>query len=305
MFQGNTNIIENQTDANSKRQWRKVLYDKQQYPDNYIDEKRFLESLQANVLPAPLSSSISFIIGTTVIFQQLSIVAIFVAVYKYVMIKTITLKGLISLDLTALLFGYITEVFLTEKSGNSTAPKILSIQAFVIIGVCLRIAAPILQTLTSSFSDDTINALSIFFTIAHLIFHDYSFVNGDSDTFAGTISLNAAMFSTILLISRIKKIELVFAFVVLAVICFSLFPHTAKVMKKHSLILHILITAIKWIFASFLLYKLDIALFIVYEILVALVVIIGPIIYMKMLMRKKYMRGPWDIPNFDLNSNTI
>jgi hypothetical protein len=34
--------------AETNRKWRKILYEKQPYPDNYTDEETFLEALQTN-----------------------------------------------------------------------------------------------------------------------------------------------------------------------------------------------------------------------------------------------------------------
>lgn len=46
-----------------------------------------------------------------------------------------------------------------------------------------RIMAPVLRTLTVSYSDDTIYALAVTFSFLHLAFHDYSYANTASGHF--------------------------------------------------------------------------------------------------------------------------
>lgn len=41
--------------------------------------------------------------------------------------------------------------------------------------------SPVLRTLTNSFSDDTISACTVILLILHLFFHDYGYVNGDTN----------------------------------------------------------------------------------------------------------------------------
>ncbi len=58
------------------------------------------------------------------------------------------------------------------------------------------------RTLTQTISNDTVAAMTISFLSVHLFSHDYRFVNGKDAAFAGSVSLNAAMFVSVLLTSR-------------------------------------------------------------------------------------------------------
>jgi phosphatidylinositol N-acetylglucosaminyltransferase subunit C len=180
------------------------------------------------------------------------------------------------------------------KQEFGTRSRWESLHSILLFGICLRIAAPVLATLTSSFSDDTIHALAIGFCGLHLIFHDYSLSCHESDYFP--ISLNAAMFTAVLLASRLDEIQMVFGFVLFAVICFSLFPLTARKVRHQSAYLHVLVTLVEWCLATLTLWRLDITLFAIYEGFIVLLLLICPLWMAHMQTHyKRPLRGPWDI----------
>lgn len=274
-----------------KKPWKRVLYEKQNYRDNYVDPDKFLEQLNVEKTPNAYATFMSLFLHSSVVAQQFTVVASFITVYKYLLLDDSHLYKIAGLDAALLAVGYGVQYLLDE--GGIDLSK--SLHTTVLLGVYMRIAAPVLRTLTSSFSGDTIHALAITFSSIHLTFHDYAYVNSETETFAGTLSLNAAMFTAIILASRLNNIELVVALLFLAVICFSLFPSTARIVKKRSLNLHLLLTTIQWFAASVALFYLDSALFAAYESGMFIIWILGPFLYFYMQVYKKSMRGPWDI----------
>jgi len=165
----------------------------------------------------------------------------------------------------------------------------------MIFGICLRVAAPVLKTLTSSYSSDTIHALAIIFSSVHLVFYDYAFIDNNTMDFSGTLSLNAAMFTAVLLASRLENVDVVAAFVFLAVILFSFMPLSVRLIKLHSPQFHVLTCILLWLVATIMLIVLDSTLFTVYQVLVALVWFICPLWYLYFQRYKKSLKGPWDI----------
>lgn len=279
------------------RQWRKVLYEKLPYPDNYIDSIKFLDQLDIARSSKDHSYKDLFL-STSVIAQQVTVVAIFLSIYQYIVrangsTKVLFNIGLIDFILVAL--GYLIDRILSVEETDKKLSIVDLLKYILLFVICLRIAAPILQTLTSSFSDDTINALAITFATLHLVFYDYGFVIGEYESFSGTISLNAAVFTAVLLASRLSNIPTVVVFVLLAIICFSLFPITAKIIKRSSMSLHLLVTFSLMIIASSLLWFLDKTLFTVYEVIIFFLWIICPLWFMQMLPFKRALKGPWDI----------
>lgn len=114
-----------------------------------------------------------------------------------------------------------------------------------LLAVMLRFMAAVLQSLTASYSSDTVQALALSGMTIHLLFCDYSYANGRSTqqiykantalvvsrrirpSFqGGTVSLNAALFSTTLLVSRLRSGETAYALVFLSVVFFAFYPVT-------------------------------------------------------------------------------
>ncbi|RLO11194.1 hypothetical protein DYB28_001484, partial [Aphanomyces astaci] len=114
----------------------------------------------------------------------------------------------------------------------------------MLFSATLSILSPVLRTLTESYAVDTIWALSVALTGIHLITHDYTYINGTTykyvlvpcptctSRYAGTISLNAAIFTSVLLASLLHSNEQVFSFVLFAIEVFAVSPiaqHNIKV----------------------------------------------------------------------------
>lgn len=279
------------------RNWKKVLYEKLPYPDNYIDSTKFLDQLDIERSLKDHTYEELFL-STSVIAQQVTVVAIFLSIYKYIVLANGSTKVLFNIALMdSILFviGYLIDRILTIEDNNKKMNIIELLKSSLLFIICLRIVAPILQTLTSSFSDDTINALAITFAILHLVFYDYGFVIGEYESFSGTISLNAAVFTAVLLASRLSNIQTVVVFVLLAIICFSLFPMTARIIKRCSMSLHLIVTFTLMTISSLLLWFLDKTLFTVYEIIILFLWIICPLWFMQHLQFKRALKGPWDI----------
>jgi len=277
--------------AKHRKPWKRVLYEKQNYRDNFVDPDKFLDQLNVEQPSKTHVSFASLFLSASVVAQQFTVVSSFITVYKYLLLDNSHLYKIAALDGGLLIVGYGVQFLLDD--GQVDLKR--SIHTTILLGIYMRVAAPVLRTLTSSFSGDTIHALALTFSTIHLTFHDYAYVNSETSSFSGTLSLNAAMFTAIILASRLNNIELVVALLFLAVICFSLFPSLARLVKKRSLNLHVLLTAIQWIAASVALFYLDTALFVAYESGIFIIWLLGPYVYFYMQVYKKSMRGPWDI----------
>jgi uncharacterized membrane protein len=120
-----------------------------------------------------------------------------------------------------------------------------------LLAVLLRLVASVLRTLTASYSSDTVHALAIAGMMVHVLACDYSYANGKGNNEpgtpsavgvsgmhqqqqqqrqrrpifqGGTISLNAALFSTTLIVSRLSSNLAAYFFVTLAIVAFCFYP---------------------------------------------------------------------------------
>jgi hypothetical protein len=132
---------------------------------------------------APISTpptSLGIFISSSVVAQQLTSVVIFIGSHKYIR-KHESVAILLAIDAVMLLAAYLAHVALSDIRPNLV--NVGQITGFFLI--CLRIVSPVLQTLTSSYSNDTIDALVIVFSTIHLVFYDYAYVNDSKEVFTG------------------------------------------------------------------------------------------------------------------------
>lgn len=288
--------------SSNKKPWKRILYEKQSYRDNYVDPHKFLDqlnihrfSLDAVTDGHDKYSYWTLFVNTSIIAQQFTVVVIFLAIYKYILQDTSIAHKIAWLDGALLIVGSVLQVLLQPEK----IQLVDALQTSLVFLIYLRIVAPVLRTLTSAISEDTIHALAISFSTIHLVFHDYAYVSNRTEAFSGTLSLNAAMFTSIILASRLdSSMEVVVVFLLLAVIFFILFPNIARIIQKVSICGHLLLTCSQWLLATYLLYYLhdnNKTLLVVYEILLLLLWLVGPFLYFRVQVYKKSMSGPWDI----------
>lgn len=112
----------------------------------------------------------------------------------------------------------------------------------LLLAFALRFASSLLQSLTASYSSDTVHRLAVLGMIWHVLACDYSYANGfvtiqvshgSRPIFGGgTFALNAALFSTTLLVSRIHDNQMVFLFISLSVVVFAFYSSARHEMAR-------------------------------------------------------------------------
>jgi phosphatidylinositol glycan class C protein len=332
-----------------KPPWKRILYEKQPYKDNYYDPTKFFDfvrivksdqSNKHNSIKSIIITYWSIFLDTTIIAQQISAVTCFLAIHRYLIFHKIGFFEVMSLNFLLILCGILCYYFYNSNIQSSLWGYAKISGLFI---ACVRIVAPLLQTLTSSFSEDTIYALAITLSTIHLVFHDYSpgesvnsrmtmeipsaspqylpippsqsvdpssipskfqskvFIEDDEQEREGkiftTLSLNTAIFTAIVLASRLDHPDTVVAYIVLAVISFSLFPMIMKKIKELNTTVHLTFAILQWILTGYGVFYLneDRILFIVYEVLIAFVWLIVPLWLLCMFNYQKAYRGAWDI----------
>ncbi|CAB9527764.1 phosphatidylinositol glycan anchor biosynthesis, class C [Seminavis robusta] len=205
----------------------------------------------------------------------------------------------------------------------------------------LRIQASVLQTLTASFSTDTVERLTVAGMVIHLVTCDYAYANGivnpininttaDATTVSssvssnknnddklatqnknkddntpsnnkrptfqgGTVSLNAAFFSTILLASRLSSNAQVYVFVSLAIILFAFFPAARHAISQHPHggIIHSVTTLLLALSTACLLQDKWECL--VFAMVLFIICGIAPLCKLWLQQYKQAIRGPWEV----------
>lgn len=128
-------------------------------------------------------------------------------------------------------------IFIFDGERTSATPGKRACDALLLAGM-LRLVSSVLQTLTASYSSDTVYALAIAGMMVHLLACDYRYANGQvRKKTAGIVSLNASLFSTTLLASRLTSNATVYVFVSTSVILFAFYPaarHAISVTQPHA-----------------------------------------------------------------------
>lgn len=276
----------------------KNCYTKPFNADNYVDESLFLGEL--NSCDTYISENVTLEIlfyGASVVVQQVTFVVIFLSISKYGVFVDSNVPTLAFLVIFLFGFASVLQQYTRSNSLWKGIHLMESIQSFLLTTIFLRITAPVLQTLTLSYSVDTIHALALVFSSLHLTFHDYCYVDGAcrDGIFNGTISLNAAMFTAVLLASRFKNVKTVVTISFLAITVFTKFPSLARFVRLHSNLMYSLMSFLLVLLVCFLLNQLSVTLLYIYVTIVIITWIVCPIwlIYMQKFKDKK--NGPWDI----------
>lgn len=188
--------------------WKKLLYLRQAYPDNYTDPL-FLSQLKRNTTVAKYRYSNvvgDFLLIVLHILALILVVLMFSGIYLFHWdirwpTAATTLVSLVGL------FGFHRH----------------QIKSYVITLMLLLVLSPVLRLLTRLTALDLIWALSFCLVIANTIFHDYAF-GGDPHDYHPIISTNISLTNAIVLALRLNTHALVFTFLMFAIEVLILWP---------------------------------------------------------------------------------
>ncbi|KAK9812775.1 hypothetical protein WJX72_003471 [[Myrmecia] bisecta] len=204
--------------------WRKVLYEKQPYPDNHTDAS-FLAALVVNAR-VPRRDYWQIVRDSSVVVQQVSTVAAAVAVSVHLYEDLVDVHALLLMIIGVTLLGCLLCLAAGRQLPGGSLRRACRQCALLTTGVYLM--SPLLQTLTLSISSDTIVALSCCLLAIHLFFHDYNFVHGVTDSLTGSLSLGAAVFASVLIASRLQSHLHVFVQVLFSLQMYLMSPYKFK-----------------------------------------------------------------------------
>lgn len=196
--------------------WRKVLYERQPFPDNYVD-RRFLEELRRNIRVRQYSYW-AVVREAGLVSQQLSCVALFLTLWSYMEQGNVGPSTLLWTGLGCSVLGYM----LYEALGGGTSrerTRCADLQSAAVFMAFTFGFSPVLKTLTESVSTDTVYAMSAGMLMAHLVSFPYT-----QPSLPGSLSLNAALFASVCLASRLTGTLHTFAMLSCALLIFALWP---------------------------------------------------------------------------------
>eukprot|EP00898_Chlorokybus_atmophyticus_P006717 jgi/Chlat1/7046/Chrsp56S06717 len=271
--------------------WRKVLWARQPYGDNHTDES-FLASMVFNA-DVRTHDYWTVVRDSTAVSQQISTVVLLAVMCTYTLMESVLAKSLLALDAAFLTIGFILRLTLTKRPLPSHALQRNALQCTLF--VCgVYVLSPILQTLTSTISSDTIWATTICLLLLHLFLYDYSYANTVTARLTGNVSLNAAIVASVLMASRLPSHRHVFALILFSLELFILFPILCHHIKCVSPTLHLVISSVMAIGTAVLLLPLSQLLTTLYAVVIAFVTFVCPFWLIRIQKYKHQINGPWD-----------
>jgi phosphatidylinositol N-acetylglucosaminyltransferase subunit C len=274
--------------------WRKNLFERQAYPDNYVDGT-FLIGLRRN-LHARQYDFATVAIESLTVSQQLALVCIFVAVFFFMTEGVLSTPLFLTIQSAMMALGYGVRYYLATTRRQSIEPVAQGLRSLMLLVATLAVIAPVLATLTDTTTDDTIWALGILLLLVHIFFLDYRYLNASSDKVAAApLSLNAAIFASVLLASRLSSVLDVFAFVLFAVEVFALSPVLRHHVKRQSPNTgHIVASISLFGLATVALLSLSALASLCFVAIILFITFVCPFWLIWIQKYKQEINGPWD-----------
>jgi phosphatidylinositol glycan class C protein len=283
----------NTTNIGPKARWQKLLYIQQDYPDNYVDET-FLEELQKNV-NVHTYKYWTLVRETSVVSQHFSSMLIFIGIFIHLYNKNITENTLIFSSTTLLVILFlIWSSKMKDIDPRFIVNRLGMIKTGILLFAILLSFSPILKTLTEETSSDTIYALTVIFFIGNVILHDYGGKITKNIRFPESLSINLAIFASVLLASRLSSNKSVFGLLAFAVEWFALLPFFLRFLKKVSLTYFLISTVVFTIIAVLLFIPISKVVIITFCSVVFFVNFICPVWLISVQKYKNQINGPWD-----------
>lgn len=200
---------------------------------------------------------------------------------------------------------WIRELSRVEESGKHAQgkhpPKELQkqqLKAAMIFLMVLLGVSPVVKTLTSDYSSDTIATMTVGLLLLNIIFTDYSMLSNPHSIKVNAIALNAAIFASVLLASRLQTAVQVFGLLSVSVNWFCLFPllrgairHSLPTVINHFITFIMVSTAtigIWWCCEE------DILVPMVFLSICSFITFIAPPWFIHLQRVKNTIHGPWD-----------
>ncbi|CAM5160810.1 phosphatidylinositol N-acetylglucosaminyltransferase subunit C [Chelonia mydas] len=280
-----------QVEASPRKHWQKVLYERQPFPDNYVDH-RFLEELRKNIY-ARKYQYWAVVFESGVVIQQLCSVCVFVVIWWYMDDGLLTPQWLFGAGLASSLIGYILFDVIDlgvgrKESGRTWWADLKSTLVFIAFTYGF---SPVLKTLTESISTDTIYAMSVLMLLGHLIFFDYG---ANAAIVSSTLSLNMAIFASVCLASRLPRSLHTFAMVTFAIQIFALWPMLQKKLKARTPRCYVGVTLLFALSALAGLLTISGVAALLFALLLISISCLCPYCLIRLQLLKDNIHGPWD-----------
>uniref|UniRef100_A0A5S6R2N6 Phosphatidylinositol N-acetylglucosaminyltransferase subunit C n=1 Tax=Trichuris muris TaxID=70415 RepID=A0A5S6R2N6_TRIMR len=282
--------------------WKRVLYAKQPFPDNYCGPE-FMHFLRKNE-NIKLWTFREAVVGSCYLMQQVSSVLLFVILFNCNYYGWIRWQVILLINGICFAVGYPCYLWLVCTGGGLPAyinPYYHLKTGLMYVGYTYALS-PICQTLTATVSTDSIIATASLMFFASVVFYNYGC---DVYVVSKALSLNAAMFATICLISRLPSSNEVFVMLTTFIAIFVLWPIVREKFQEcfpRSIIPCTILLATSVVIG---LAQWTHVMAIVYVIVHLIISLACPWLFIALQPLKRTLHGPWDEAVFSNVSTNV
>ncbi|WVQ83541.1 hypothetical protein IAT38_005682 [Cryptococcus sp. DSM 104549] len=248
--------------------WEKVLWRRQPFPDNYVPDN-FLSELDD--LPArPQPSFPALLLAALPITQHISVIATFLAVFASLLDGRVG-AGTVGWGCVTLggmgwgvwLWGWGSKG--AVRARDPLIPPPTTIRTLLLPPLLLSLLSPVLGTLTSATTSDSIWPLAAGLGFLHMLLADFGTGEdvrvvrrrekmrrrrgsvgwrevGEEKSLTSSLSLTSALSASVVLASRLPSTSHVFSLVLLAVLLFAGWPVIAKSVREAGKVFSFILT---------------------------------------------------------------
>ncbi|OAX42984.1 phosphatidylinositol N-acetylglucosaminyltransferase [Rhizopogon vinicolor AM-OR11-026] len=278
--------------------WKKVLWERQPFPDNYIHPHSFLSSLRRNPNFKPYTYW-PLVLLSCPITQHLATIFTFLAVFVRLKERWLDARVLLWVSIASFFGGYaLCEILSYSNTVNGVPSRSKTIKSSLLVFLALMGLSPVLRTLTAATSSDSIWALSACLFLLNALLADYSTLKPaphSQERLTSVLSMNAAISSSVVLASRLPDDLAVFSLVLFAVQLFALFPIMRHRLQVAPQVVQILFTLTLCVVSFVLTVPLSISVASIYAGILIAVTFVAPGVLVWAQKYKNEIRGPWDV----------
>ncbi|KAG8759552.1 hypothetical protein FRC14_005675 [Serendipita sp. 396] len=280
------------------KNWQRILWKRQPFPDNYVSPSRFLESLRKNSNFVPYTYA-PLVLAATSVCQHVANIFTFLSVFIRLKEKTSDPRVVIWISIFLFITGYLlwemTSRTPTSTHKNEARSRVM--RSSILVFMALLALSPVLRTLTQATSSDSIWALSFFLFALHTLLADYTdpIPYESRERLTSVLSMNAAISSSVVLASRLDSDIAVFSLTLLAVQAFALFPLLRRQLHHTPMVMRMTITSfLSSVSISLMGHHSTVAGLLTCFILV-FVTFFAPAVLVWAQRYKNEIRGEWDV----------
>lgn len=260
--------------------WKKLLYLKQPFPDNYTDES-FLDQLKRNTTVAKYSRR--------KVLHDFSLIAFYASL---LLLVNMNFTGIYNHRWHAQSPTVVASFFLAV--GFALLPtETEQIKLYFVISLLLLVLSPVLRSLTELTSLDSIWALLTILSCINVACHDYAL---DTSSYSAILLTNLSFFNGIVLASRLPLSMSVFCFLVFCTEVSILVPLFDYRLRRKLELAHFVLVAGVWTLVSWQVHVIYGGVFVaLYWLGLVFVLVCLPLYFLFLQRYKNELQGPWDI----------